>query len=137
MFHYLIMTAGPREGTQFILAEGKPNRIGRGLDCDIILADPLSSRVHAIVQCEAGEWWVRDSTSRNGTFVNNQKIDEARLIAGSVLKVGSTEFTFHESATRGDELTCVPLTHTIAVSSPVTTRDAFAGAGPRSTVRRK
>src|SRR3954452_3103016 len=97
------MTAGPREGTQFILAEGKPNRIGRGLDCDIILADPLSSRVHAIVVCEAGAWWVRDSSSRNGTFVNNQKVDEARLIAGSILKVGSTEFKFHESATRLSE----------------------------------
>ncbi|MBW8883173.1 MAG: sigma 54-interacting transcriptional regulator [Planctomycetia bacterium] len=97
------MTAGPREGTQFILAEGKPNRIGRGLDCDIILADPLSSRVHAIVQCEDGAWWVRDSSSRNGTYVNNQKVDEARLVAGSVLKVGSTEFTFHESATRLSE----------------------------------
>ena len=103
MFHYLIMTAGPREGAQFILAEDKPNRIGRGLDCDIILADPLSSRVHAIVICEDGAWWVRDSSSRNGTFVNNQKVDEARLIAGSVLKVGSTEFTFHESAVRLNE----------------------------------
>lgn len=103
MFHYLIMTAGPREGAQFILAEDKPNRIGRGLDCDIILADPLSSRVHAIVLCEDGAWWVRDSSSRNGTFVNNQKVDEARLIAGSVLKVGSTEFTFHESAVRLNE----------------------------------
>src|SRR5262245_38536025 len=97
------MTAGPREGAQFILAEDKPNRIGRGLDCDIILADPLSSRVHAIVICEDGAWWVRDSSSRNGTFVNNQKVDEARLIAGSVLKVGSTEFTFHESAVRLNE----------------------------------
>ena len=98
MFHYLIMTAGPREGAQFILADDKPNRIGRGLDCDIILADALSSRVHAIVLCEDDAWWVRDSGSRNGTFVNNQKVDEARLIAGSVLKVGSTEFAFHDSS---------------------------------------
>ena len=35
-----------------------------------ILTDPLSSRVHAIVTCENGEWWVRDAGSRNGTYVN-------------------------------------------------------------------
>ena len=31
--------------------------------------------------------------------MNGQKIDEARLVDGGVLKVGSTEFEFHESAT--------------------------------------
>src|SRR4029077_17889484 len=97
------MTVGPREGTQFVLVEGKQNRIGRGLDCDVILADPLASRVHAILVYEDGGWWVRDSGSRNGTYVNNQKIDEARLADGSVLKVGSTEFEFHESPTRPSE----------------------------------
>src|SRR5262245_4798738 len=54
VYNYLIMTAGPRSGTQFLLDEGKQNRIGRGLDCDVILADPLSSRVHAVVLCEEG-----------------------------------------------------------------------------------
>ena len=54
------MTAGQRVGTQFHLAEDKQNRIGRGLECDVILADPLSSRVHAIVTCETGDWWVRE-----------------------------------------------------------------------------
>jgi pSer/pThr/pTyr-binding forkhead associated (FHA) protein len=55
VFNYLIMTAGPRSGTQFLLTEGKQNRIGRGLDCDIILADPLASRVHAIVLSQEGD----------------------------------------------------------------------------------
>jgi transcriptional regulator with GAF, ATPase, and Fis domain len=129
VFHYLIMTAGPREGTQFILAEGKPNRIGRGLDCDIILADPLSSRVHAIVVCEEGAWWVRDSSSRNGTFVNSQKVDEARLIAGSVLRVGSTEFTFHESATRLSETDRFDHTQTVIHDRSVLQPEAPAEFG--------
>jgi two-component system, NtrC family, response regulator HydG len=97
VFNFLLMTAGPRMGTQFLLHEGKQNRIGRGLDCDIILADPLASRVHAIVTFEGDEWWVRDSGSRNGTLVNNQKADEARLMDGVTLKIGSTEFEFHQS----------------------------------------
>ncbi len=94
------MTSGARTGTHFFLRPGEPTRIGRGLDCDIVLADPLSSRVHSTVQLEEGEWWVRDAGSRNGTYLNGQKIDEARLAESSVLKVGSSEFVFHQSATR-------------------------------------
>jgi two-component system response regulator HydG len=113
VFHYLIMTAGPRAGTQFLLDEGKQNRIGRGLDCDIILADPLASRVHAIVLCQEGEWWVRDAGSRNSTFVNDQKIDEARLVEAATLKVGSTEFEFHQSLARPSDTSRLDHTQTV------------------------
>jgi Nif-specific regulatory protein len=107
------MTAGHRAGTSFPLDAGKQNRIGRGLECDIILTDPLSSRVHAIVLYEDDAWWVRDAGSRNGTLVNNQKIDEARLADGCVLKVGSSEFEFHESATRPSESERMDHTQTV------------------------
>jgi Nif-specific regulatory protein len=107
------MTAGPRSGTQFLLAEGKQNRIGRGLDCDVILADPLASRVHAVVVCEEGDWWVRDAGSRNGTFVNDQKIDEARLVDSAVLKVGSTEFEFHQSLVKPTDTSRLDRTQTV------------------------
>jgi Nif-specific regulatory protein len=116
------MTAGPRVGTQFLLSDGKQNRIGRGLDCDVILIDPLSSRVHAIIVCEEGDWWVRDAGSRNGTYVNNQKIDEARLIDGAALKVGSTEFEFRQSLSKPSDTSRLDHTQTIirdrSVSQP-------------------
>ena len=71
--------------------------IGRGTDCDVVLSDPLCSRVHAQVTAERDGWFVRDQQSRNGTYVNSQKVDEARLIDGSHLRLGTTEFTFHIS----------------------------------------
>ncbi len=98
MYFYLLMTTGARAGTHFLLKEGPLSRIGRGLECDVVLSDPLSSRVHATLVAEEGEWWVRDDGSRNGTFVNGQKVDEARLTEGDLLRVGSSEFTFHQSA---------------------------------------
>ena len=113
MFHYLVMTVGPRQGTEFVLDASRQNRIGRGLDCDVILSDPLASRVHAIVLHEDDAWWVRDASSRNGTLVNNQKIDEARLADGCVLKVGSTEFEFHESATHPSDTQGMDHTQTV------------------------
>ena len=36
--------------------------------------------------------------SRNGTFVNDQKVDEAVLGDGHTIRVGSCEFSFHQTA---------------------------------------
>jgi Nif-specific regulatory protein len=88
------MTVGSRSGTSFVLSETDENRIGRGIDCAVVLSDPLCSRVHAILRREGERWLVRDCDSRNGTFVNDQKIDDAVLVDGNTLKLGSTEFLF-------------------------------------------
>ena len=93
---YLTMTIGARAGSRFPLDPAFETRIGRGLECNVILTDPLTSRVHAVIVYTREAWWLRDHDSRNGTYVNGQKIDEARLVDGCVLKVGSTVFTFHE-----------------------------------------
>jgi two-component system response regulator HydG len=119
VYSFLVMTVGARVGTQFMLEEGRQNRIGRGLDCDVILADPLSSRVHAILICEEGDWWVRDAGSRNGTYVSGQKVDEARLIDGAVLRVGSTEFEFRQSLARPTDNSRLDHTQTIIVDRPI------------------
>src|SRR5688572_26268972 len=49
----------------------------------------------------------------------------------------TTAACFHESVTRGEVLTATPLTHTSAVSSPVTTRVPPAGADASVNVLRK
>ncbi len=97
------------------------NRIGRGLDCHIVLSDPLSSRVHAIVQRRDGAWFVRDAESRNGTYVNGQKTDEAQLIDGCHVKTGTTEFSFHQSETQPADVSSQDpaLTQTIVRDTPV------------------
>lgn len=97
MFNYLTMIVGSRAGNSFLLNPQAENRIGRGVDCTVVLNDPLSSRVHAVVRYENGIWHVRDAGSSNGTFVNDRKIDDAVLIDGHHLRIGSTEFAFHES----------------------------------------
>jgi two-component system, NtrC family, response regulator HydG len=97
VFAFLTMTTGARVGAHFPLRRDRENRLGRGLDCDVVLSDPLASRVHAIVVREGDQWLVRDLTSRNGTYVNGQKIDEASLLDDCRLRVGSTEFLFRES----------------------------------------
>ncbi len=121
MFTYLTLRNGPRSGTSFILRPDTENRIGRGLDCHVVLNDPLSSRVHAVIEYREGMWCVRDAGSRNGTYVNGQKADEAQLAEGCHVKTGTTEFSFHQSETQpADVSTQDPaLTQTIVRDTPV------------------
>ena len=64
---------------------------------------------------------MRDADSRNGSFVNGQKIDEARVTAGATLRVGSTEFTFHEAHDRPTEFILgeANVTQTIIKDTPI------------------
>jgi len=94
VYTYLTMTRGSSIGSRYPLPSDGQLRIGRDAECEIMLTDPRCSRVHAVVDFDnaAGGWLVRDMESRNGTFVNEQKIDEALLAPEARLRVGDTEF---------------------------------------------
>ena len=92
---FLTLTTGPRAGSNFLLEPEQKKHLGRGVDCDIVLADPLCSRVHAEVYFSKDDWWIRDAGSRNGTFVDGEQIDEAELLRhGTKIRTGSSEFVF-------------------------------------------
>ncbi|MCA9131594.1 MAG: sigma 54-interacting transcriptional regulator [Planctomycetales bacterium] len=76
------------------LEASQPTRIGRGNGCQICLSDPLSSRTHAIISYENGCWMASDADSRNGTLVNEKRIDETQLANGDRIRIGSTELLF-------------------------------------------
>jgi two-component system, NtrC family, response regulator HydG len=121
VFTYLTLLNSPRAGSSFILLEEGENLLGRGLDCRVVLEDPLCSRVHAIIQRREGSWFIRDAGSRNGTYVNGQKADEAQLIDGCHVKTGTTEFAFSQSEDRPADLAVADaaLTQTIVRDMPV------------------
>lgn len=101
MVAYLSVRNGPEKGKQFPLDPSRPMHIGRGSSCEIMLTDPVSSRFHAVVYFEDGNWHLRDTSSRNGTQVNGQKTDHARLIHQSVVTVGSTDIQLVEPDPEG------------------------------------
>ncbi|HEX4000879.1 MAG TPA: sigma 54-interacting transcriptional regulator [Pirellulales bacterium] len=96
-YSYLTMTAGARAGTTFLLDPAVECRIGRDPDCAVVLTDPLCSRVHAVLKFVDQHWMVVDADSRNGTFVNDQRADDAVLADGHTVRIGSTEFAFQVS----------------------------------------
>lgn len=110
MVAYLSVRSGPDKGTQFPLDPNRPMHLGRGVSCEIMLTDPVSSRFHAVIYFEDGDWHLRDTSSRNGTLVNGQKTDHARLLDQSIVTVGSTDLQLLDPLT--DE-TDDPLRQTI------------------------
>lgn len=69
------------------------NVIGRGAEAHIQLEDPGVSRRHAEIIL-GPESIVRDLSSTNGTWVDDQRIDSAILRDGSRIMIGSTILIF-------------------------------------------
>lgn len=70
--------------------------IGRHSTNDIPLPDRTVSKRHAVIGRVRGQAVVKDLGSRNGTFVNGQKIEKAILSCGDRLKVGSVMLRFFQ-----------------------------------------
>lgn len=88
------MDAGISSGARFELNPQEKNLLGRDWKCKIVLSDPQSSRIHAEVFRDEDGWWIKDNQSSNGTFVNGQPIDHARLMDGTEIRIGSSQFRF-------------------------------------------
>jgi hypothetical protein len=77
---------------------GPPTRtIGRAAECDIALPwDAQVSRVHAELVAVGRDWAIDDGgLSRNGTYVNGQRIAERRRLRdGDTLRFGATAMVF-------------------------------------------
>jgi len=80
-------------GKRFSLGEGKV-RIGRGMENDVVLNSDSVSRRHARIELRGGGYRVVDMASTNGTYVNDELVDEVVLRDGDQLKVGRTIFKF-------------------------------------------
>lgn len=66
-------------------------RIGRDPACDLALAPeefPGVSRFHALARERQGAFWIEDQGSTGGTYRNCERVDQARLATGDVLRLG-------------------------------------------------
>jgi pSer/pThr/pTyr-binding forkhead associated (FHA) protein len=76
----------------FRVLPGSVKTIGRAAGADFIVDAALVSRVHCRVTALAdGQLELRDLESTNGTFVNGQRVETARLSSGDKLQVGRVE----------------------------------------------
>jgi pSer/pThr/pTyr-binding forkhead associated (FHA) protein len=99
----LVVVGGEVKTTEIILK--LPSTIGRGRGTAVVLPHPLVSRNHCELYEADGKLMVRDLGSLNGTFVNNERIDEAPLAPGELLTIGTVTFraVYHEPGKRDDD----------------------------------
>jgi pSer/pThr/pTyr-binding forkhead associated (FHA) protein len=66
--------------------------IGRSPSCQLMVSDAEVSGVHAEILWDGSHWQIQDLASRNGTFLNGERLparERVALVQGSVLRFGS------------------------------------------------
>ncbi len=104
----LTVLTGGASGLQFKVAKGSAV-IGRAPNVELRVEDDGISRTHARIRAETGRAWVEDLGSRNGTFLNGNKIsgttelhdgDKIQVGRGTVIRFGfqdDLDESFHEN----------------------------------------
>lgn len=134
------------EGIRLVPLDQERMTVGKSTSNDLSLPeDPKVSRLHAVLERYAAGWSVRDLDSRNGTFVNGERVaGERPLHPGDEIRIGETQLTYRsdeswgtssitESAERPPEVTrrerevllelCRPALSGNLFSTPASTRE--------------
>ena len=84
------------------LIVGKCYQIGRSSKCSFVLSQMSVSRVHAELEICPETFLVKDLKSRNGTFVDGDKVEQAELKPGQSVQFGSVMFQLVNGETPAD-----------------------------------
>jgi hypothetical protein len=94
----LVVRNGTQAGTALALT-AEVTRLGRHPDSEISLDDITVSRRHAEIARTAEGYVARDAGSLNGTYVNQERIDEPVLLQqGDEVQVGKFRLVFFQKA---------------------------------------
>lgn len=92
VMHIELVRMNAGAGQVNLSVDSFPATIGRASDADVRLQDPYVSRWHCQIMDADGAAVVRDLGSKNGTFVNGNRITEAPLLPGQILRLGASHF---------------------------------------------
>jgi diguanylate cyclase (GGDEF)-like protein len=92
----LVIISGDDMGRRYELGLTEIS-IGRADTCTICVPSDQVSRKHATVQHILGRYYLVDNGSTNGTFINEQRLERAKLQDGDQIRVGKTVLKYTES----------------------------------------
>ena len=90
---HLTVTKGPLAGEVFYL-DPLPVSIGREPDRDLFLNNMTVSRHHAVIEERGSQLIIRDEDSLNGTWVDGKVVEEADLVEGTLVQIGTFSMRF-------------------------------------------
>ena len=84
------------------------NSLGRSKNCDIVIDDTAISRDHAVLFRRKEGWFVSDTHSKSGVFVNGQKIkNKVKINLNDTISLGSTTLSLKKPPTHVKFLLCL------------------------------
>lgn len=89
-----LIAVDARGQTRLITLQAGRTTLGRDERSTIVLDSPLASRQHAMLLCEGDDVVLRDLGSSNGSFVNDEQVQQRMLRHGDVLTLGEDCFRF-------------------------------------------
>ncbi|MDH3726785.1 MAG: DUF4388 domain-containing protein [Myxococcales bacterium] len=82
--------SGKYQGGEFPLPDEGEIVIGRSSELDMVLVEDMVSRRHAKIFVEAGDIFLEDLGSTNGSFVNGEKVTRTKLAEGDRILIGTS-----------------------------------------------
>jgi pSer/pThr/pTyr-binding forkhead associated (FHA) protein len=82
----------------FLVKAGGVKTVGRAARADFVLDAALVSRLHCRLEASDNTLEVFDLESTNGTYVNDKRVERARLSIGDRLRVGRVELRVDRAA---------------------------------------
>jgi serine phosphatase RsbU (regulator of sigma subunit) len=96
MASFLVMLGSGEQ--KLISSQKKTLRIGRLPDSEIAIDESVISRRHTEIHRSGETYFVQDAGSRNGTFVNGERISQpTELAPGDVIGIGNARIVFEPS----------------------------------------
>ncbi len=95
---WILQSAGPEPAWTFRILPGAIKTVGRAPRADFIIDAALVSRLHCRLDAGSDSLEVVDLSSTNGTFVNDKRIERARIASGDRLRVGRVELVVEQKA---------------------------------------
>ena len=87
----IVCISGKQQGKKAGFRSGKVT-IGRGPENDIVIEEPLISRLHAEVKYEHGAFSLEDPGSVNGIWMKGQRVLQVKLKDGDQFRIGRNVF---------------------------------------------
>ncbi|MBI3952088.1 MAG: FHA domain-containing protein [Acidobacteria bacterium] len=92
----LIGLSGRDQGEGFWIRDGV-NKLGRNIQCHVVLNDDSVSDDHATIRHHDGGFYLKDNDSTNGTFVNQSNaplMEKYELKDHDTIRFGNAVYTF-------------------------------------------
>ena len=96
--HQLRFISGKYQGGSYPLSDGEQVIMGRGMDAGLTLFEEMVSRHHARFSVEEGAVVVEDLGSKNGTFVNGERVERRELAVGDRILMGTSILRLEEAS---------------------------------------